>query len=154
MPKSAIYIPNFCWARHWNFLFVCFVFLRNNLRFLKKLYSDNFGVAFVVASTHLMFFSPVFLTKNVFFGYFTKIGESTIFKAETELCWTQEKLRHTKTIKLSYDRLDTLDIGLFKVTNKRVKQTWESMTQESMMVNLNKSLSSLNYPEPNVYKTH
>ena len=28
------------------------------------------------------------------------------------------------------------------------------MTQKSLMMNLNKSLSSLDCPEPNVYKTH
>ena len=28
------------------------------------------------------------------------------------------------------------------------------MTQESLMMNLNKSLSSLNYPELNIYKIH
>ena len=51
-----------------------------------------------------------------------------------------------------YGRRDALD--LFKVTKKRVKETWESMTRESLMINLNKSLSSLNYLEPNIYKTN
>ena len=59
-----------------------------------------------------------------------------------------------------YGRRDALD--LFKVTKKRVKETWESMTRESLMINLNKSLtinlskslSSLNYLEPNIYKTY
>ena len=54
----------------------------------------------------------------------------------------------------SYGRLDTLDTDLFKVTNKRIKETWEGMTQWSLMMNLNKSLFSLNYPEPNLYKPH
>ena len=59
-----------------------------------------------------------------------------------------------------YGRRDALD--LFKVTKKRVKETWQSMTRESLMINLNKSLminlskslSSLNYLEPNIYKTY
>ena len=67
---------------------------------------------------------------------------------------TSEKTQTYQNYKIeSYGRLDKLDKDLFKVTNKRVKETWEGMTQESLMMNLNKSLLSLNYPESNVYKT-
>ena len=41
-----------------------------------------------------------------------------------------------------------------RTSEVEVKETRDGMTQESLMMNLNKSLFSLNYPKPNVYKTH
>ena len=38
--------------------------------------------------------------------------------------------------------------------HQRVKETREGMTQVFLMMNLNRSLFSLNYPKPNVYKTY
>ena len=82
----------------------------------------------------------------------TKIGGSTIFKAETGSCWPQEKLEHSNKRKISsYSRLDTLDTELLP-TNKL--ETYENMTQEFLMMNLNKSSSSLIYPVQNVDKTN
>ena len=66
----------------------------------------------------------------------TKIGESTIFKAETVMLTSGETQTY-QNYKISYGRLDTLDVELLKFTNKRVKET-ESTLQESVIMSLEK----------------
>ena len=43
-----------------------------------------------------------------------------------------------------------MEIDLFKVAKLRVKETFANITQKSLMMNLNKSLSTLNYQAPSV----
>ena len=67
---------------------------------------------------------------------------------------TSGKLEHTKTAKYSLAADLTHWTQTCSKSPTKGKETREGMTQESLMMNLNKSLPSLNYPEPNVYKTH
>ena len=63
---------------------------------------------------------------------------------------TSGKLEHTKTAKYSLAADLTHWTQTYTKSPTESKETREGMAQESLMMDLNKSLSSLNYPEPDI----